>query len=109
MHAPPALAQARQGRQIVAYGGSRGEAAVVSSSARVSGRQSRLQPPIIDAAPAGARLLYCLLFPWLPPWATLFRRYAACLRSLCFHMVCFGQPNESPGVAATLLSRVAAS
>ena len=69
MCAPRALAQARQGRQIVAHGGSRGEAAVVNSSVRVSGRQSRLQPPIIYVARAGVRLLYCLFFPWLPPWA----------------------------------------
>jgi hypothetical protein len=47
----------------MAHGDSRGEAAVVNSSARVSGRQSRLQPPIIYIAPAGVRLLYCRFFP----------------------------------------------
>jgi hypothetical protein len=98
MYTPPALAQARQGRQIVAHGGSRGEAGVVNRSARVSGRQRRLQPPIIYVTPAGARLLYCLFFPWLPPWATFRRRYAACLRSLYFLMVRFGQPNENPRI-----------
>ena len=82
----------------MAHGGSRGEAAVVNSSARVSGRQSRLHPPIICVAPAGARPLYCRPFPWLPAWATLSRRYAACLRSLYFRMVCFGQPDESPTI-----------
>lgn len=34
----------------------------------------------------------------LPPWATFYRRYAACLRSLYFRVVCFGQPNESPRI-----------
>ena len=44
-------------------GGSRGEAAVVNASARVSGRQSRLQWSIISVAPAGARPLFCFLRP----------------------------------------------
>ena len=66
----------------MAHGGSRGEATVVNTSARVSGRQSRLQWSIISAAPAGARFLFCFFFPWLAPWATFYRRYAACIRSL---------------------------
>ena len=94
---PPARAQARQGRQIVAHGDSRGDAAVVNTSARVSGRQSRLQWSIVSVAPAGARFLFCFFFPWLAPWATFCRRYAACIRSLLFPMVCFGQPARTRG------------
>ncbi len=72
-----------------------GEAAVVSASARVSGRQSRLQWSIISVAPAGARFLFCFFFPWLTPWATFYCRYAACIRSLFFSIACPGQPNEN--------------
>jgi hypothetical protein len=51
--------------------GSRGEAVVVNSSARVSGRQSRLEPPIIYVAPAGATAMGHILPPLggLPPLA----------------------------------------
>jgi len=33
----------------------------------------------ISVAPPGARFLFCFFFPWLSPWATFCRRYAACL------------------------------
>ena len=36
---------------------------------------------IISVAPAGAPSCACAFFPWLSPWATFCRRYAACLRS----------------------------
>ena len=59
-------------------GGSRGDAVVVNASARVSGRQSRFQWPIISVAPDGAFSSSSFFFPWLTPWATFCRRYAAC-------------------------------
>jgi len=36
-------------------------------------------------------------FPWLSPWATFCRRYAACLRSLLFPMACVAQPMRTRG------------
>jgi hypothetical protein len=33
---------------------------------------------IVSVTPAGARFLFCFFFPWLAPWATFYRRYAAC-------------------------------
>ena len=63
---------------MVAHGDSRGEAAVINALVRVSGRQkSHIQPSVLSVAPAGAPSSVSFLFPWLTPWATFGRRYAA--------------------------------
>ena len=79
--APPRLCGEKGLRALFHSFGSRGEVAVANASARASGRETRLQWSIISVAPAGAGFLFCFFPPWLSPWATFCRRYAACIRS----------------------------
>jgi len=75
--------QARQGRQIVAHGDSRGEEQ--RSQLYFEPRQGRHSPSpwlTISVAPAGALFSLDFFIPWLSPWATFYRRYAANYRRL---------------------------
>ena len=69
--------QARQGRQNVAHGESRGKGAVIFQLRAPAGATEPRKLIGYFCRPSRGSLVLVPMFPWLAPWATFYRRSAA--------------------------------